>query len=114
MKVVKEFEVHELGGILKAARLGKNLTREKLAEKVGTGYRHLMGIENKHKTPSFNLLFRLIRELGIPADTFFYPERGADNSEKEQLVRTIQLCGDKEIRIVSALLNELLDEKKVQ
>jgi len=112
MKVIKQFEVHNLGSVLKATRLDKKLTREQLSEKVGIGYRHLMGIENKNKTPGFNVLFRLIRELGIPADMIFYPERDADNSEKEQLVRIIQLCGDKEIRAVRALVDALLDSGK--
>lgn len=109
MEVSNEFEAHKLGSVLKAARCSQNLTREQLSKKAGVGYRHLMGIENKNKTPGFGVLFRLIRALGISADAVYYPEKESGISEMEQLVHMIYLCGNKEIRAVTALLNELLD-----
>ena len=111
MNVTKEFASHELGSVIKAARLDKHFTREQLADKLDIGYRHLMGIENRHKTPGFDLLFRLVRELEIPGDKIFYPEMGGDPSEAEPLVRTIYRCGSKEINAVKALLDVLLKEK---
>ncbi|MDR1704901.1 MAG: helix-turn-helix domain-containing protein [Clostridiales bacterium] len=113
MKVTNEFAVHGLGGLIKAARLDKKLTREELSERVDTGSRHLMGIENKNKTPSFDLLFRLIRALELPADRLFYPEMDMDSSEAEQLVHMIYRCDGREIRAIMALVESLLNEKEV-
>jgi transcriptional regulator with XRE-family HTH domain len=112
MKVTNEFAVHKLGGAIKAARIGKKLTRDQLAEKVDTGSRHLMGVENKNKTPGFDLLFRLIRVLEIPAEKIFYPETDIEHSEAEQLVRMIYRCDNKEIRAITALVESLLSEKE--
>ncbi len=53
-----------LGGLLKAARKAKGLTREQLAEILNITPRYLMSIENENKKPSYDVLFRLIRELG--------------------------------------------------
>lgn len=66
--------VDKLGNILKAARKAKGFTREQLAEIINITPRYLMSIENENKKPSYNVLFLLIRELGISADTIFYPE----------------------------------------
>ena len=38
---------NSFGAIVKAARLKRGLTQETLAEKVGVGLRHIMGIENE-------------------------------------------------------------------
>ena len=111
MKVTQEFAAHNLGGIIKAARMEKKLTREQLAERVDIGPRHLMGIENKNKTPGFDLLFHIIRELEIPAEKIFYPEIGVKSSDKERLVRMIYRCGDRDIRAVTALVETFLDEQ---
>jgi len=105
-------EVHNLGGVVKTARLNKSLTQEQLSEKVGIGRRYLMAIENENRKPRFDVLFRLIRELGIPADAIFYPEREASDSERDQLVRMLYLCSNREIRAVTALLDVLLESDK--
>ena len=68
-------DFNRLGSILKAARKAKGLTREQLAEIMSITPRYLMSIENENKKPSYDVLFRLVRELGISADTIFYPER---------------------------------------
>ncbi len=107
-----DLNLHNLGSIIKAARLKKELTRDQLSEKIGIGYRHLMGIENENKFPSFDVLSRLIRELSISADTIFYPEKNISNGEKEKLSRMLSLCNEQEIRAVMAMLDILLENRK--
>lgn len=104
--------VHNLGGVIKTARLNKSLTQEQLSEKVGIGRRYLMAIENENRKPRFDVLSRLIRELGIPADAIFYPEREVSDSEREQLIRMLYLCGHREIRAAMSMLRVLLENKK--
>ena len=51
-----------LGGIIKAARKAKGLTRDQLAERIHITPRYLMSIENENQKPSYAILFRLIRK----------------------------------------------------
>ena len=100
-----------LGSILKAARKTRGLTREQLAEIINITPCYLMSIENENKKPSFDVLFRLVRELGISADTIFYPENQRADTEVEQLVRLLYLCDDRELKIATATIKALLDNR---
>lgn len=100
--------IDKLGSILKAARKAKGLTREQLAEILNISPRYLMSIENENKKPSYNLLFRLVRELGISADTIFYPEQDSSNSKQEDLIRLISLCDSYAIDVATATVKALL------
>lgn len=64
-----------LGSILKAAREKSGITIEALAERAEITERYLYRIENEGKKPSFDVLYKLIRELSISADSIFYPEK---------------------------------------
>lgn len=76
-----------LGDVIKAARQRSGITMEELAYKVGVTERYLYRIENENKKPSFDILFRLIRELSITPDEIFYPEKKIMNSERDNLIR---------------------------
>ena len=54
-----------LGSILKAAREKVGITIEALAERAEITERYLYRIENEGKKPSFDVLYKLIRELSI-------------------------------------------------
>mgnify|MGYP000991465403 CR=1 FL=1 len=100
-----------LGSILKAARNEKGLTREQLAEIISITPRYLMSIENENKKPSYDVLFRLVRELSISADTIFYPELQHVDTKVEQLIRLLHLCDDRELKIATATIRALIDNK---
>ena len=72
-----------LGTIIKDARLQAGITRKELAEKLEITPRHLKYIENNHRKPSLKLLFKIVRELSIPGDRIFYPERKAPHTNRE-------------------------------
>jgi transcriptional regulator with XRE-family HTH domain len=101
-----------LGSILKSARKDRGLTREQLAEIINITPRYLMSIENENKKPSYDILFKLIRELGINSDTIFYPECQKTNTTIEQLTRLLYLCNERELNIVTATVNALLQNKE--
>ena len=100
-----------LGSILKSARKTKGLTREQLAEIINISPRYLMSIENENKKPSYDVLFRLVRELGISADAIFYPENQYIDTKVEQLIRLLYLCDDRELKIATATVKALLENK---
>lgn len=103
--------IDRLGSILKTARKAKELTREQLAEIINITPRYLMSIENENKKPSYDVLFRLVRELGISADTIFYPENQHADTNVEQLVRLLYMCDDRELKIATVTIKALIDNK---
>ena len=65
--------------------------------------------ENEHQKPSYELLFRLVRELTIPADTIFYPELGQERSKIEKFRIILAQCDAREVSAVATALQSLLD-----
>lgn len=106
----KKYVTH-LGSVVKSARLQKQLTRKQLAEKLRVSQRHLTAIENEQKQPSYNLLFMLVRELQIPSDMIFYPERQKNYKELDWLQDLLKQCDSKDLNIVISTVKSLLDNK---
>ena len=98
-----------LGSILKAAREKAGITIEALAEKAGITERYLYRIENEGKKPSFDVLYKLIRELSISADSIFYPEKPSKDSEIENLLRMLSACDERALEVVKATVKALID-----
>ena len=94
-----------LGDVIKAARLEKGLTREQLSELMHISPRYLMSIENENKKPSYDVLFRLVRELGISTDLIFYPERKRKGHELDDLINFLYLCDEYQISVLKATLH---------
>ena len=111
-----EPEVHKntetLGQLIKKARKRSNLTIEALADKVGVSERYLYRIENEGKTPSFDVLYKLIRYLNISSDSIFYPEKPSKGSEIEDLVRMLNNCNERDLKIVKATVKAMSEYKK--
>jgi len=102
-------ETNKLGEILKRARIGKDYSRDQLAGRAGISTRYLTAIENENRKPKFDVLYRLIRSLGISADCIFYPETAETENDCTQLVRLIQQCDMRDRRLVAALVDQMLD-----
>ena len=100
-----------LGAIIKAARLNKGLTQEILAEKVGVGLRHIMAIENEGSYPSYEVLYKLIRELYIPADLIFYPEKQLNDLQAEEIIHMLYNCDERALRVIRAAVQAALDSQ---
>ena len=100
-----------LGSILKAAREKAGITIEALAERAGITERYLYRIENEGKKPSFDVLYKLIRELSISADSIFYPEKPSKDSEIDDLVRMLYNCDDRSMKIIRATVKAALESQ---
>lgn len=100
-----------LGEILKAARLHADITMETLATKVNITERYLYRIENEGKKPSFDVLYRLVRELSMSADLIFYPEKLSKDSEIEDLVRMLYSCDERSLEIIQATVKAALESQ---
>lgn len=102
----------ELGEILKQTRIESGYSREQVSERVGISLRYLIAIENENKKPSYEVLFQLIRELNVKTDTIFFPESKSINTKLEKLIRLIYQCDERDLTVVTATVNALLNEKQ--
>ena len=101
---------HEtLGEIIKNARIKADITVEDLVAKVGVGERFIYRIENEGKKPSYDILYKLIRELSILPDQIFFPEKQIEDSEMESLVRMLYNCDERSMQIIKATVRAALD-----
>ena len=85
------------------------ITIENLAYKVGITERYLYRIENEEKKPSFDVLYKLIRELSISPDLIFYPEKPSKDSEVENLLRMLSDCDERSLEVVKVTVKALID-----
>lgn len=97
--------------IIKSARQRANITMESLAEKVGITERYLYRIENEGKKPSYDVLYKLIRELAISSDSIFYPEKPSKDSEIEDIVRMLYNCDERSMQIIKATVKAALESQ---
>lgn len=75
--------LEKLGASLLAARKGRNLTQQQLSDRSSISIRHIAKIEKGQMNPSFEVLYALVNNLGISADTLFFQRSEEDNREKE-------------------------------
>ena len=88
---------HEiLGEIIKNARAKADMTVETLANKVGVTERFIYRIENEGKKPSYEILYKLIRELAIVPDQIFFSLK---NKKEPMTVITHKFIGSASLRL---------------
>lgn len=100
-----------LGDIIKSARQRAEITMEVLADKVGITERYLYRIENEGKKPSYDVLYKLIRELSISPDSIFYPEKPSKDSEAENLIRMLYGCDERSLQIIKAAVKAAIESQ---
>ena len=98
-----------LGNVIKRARQKSDMTMVELADRVGITTRYLYRIENEGKKPSYDVLYKLIRELSISPDLIFYPERSDKDSEIENLIRRLYSCDERSLEVIKATAIALID-----
>ena len=101
-----------LGAAIKAARKDKQLTQLELSEELGITPRHLQAIENENKTPSYDLLSRMLSYLNIPADNILNPTESELTSDQEQLLYLIRhKCNQRDISVLLSTAKALITTK---
>lgn len=93
-----------LGDVIKTARQNSDFTMESLAAKIGVTERHLYRIENEGQKPSYDVLYKLVRELSIDPDKIFYPEKISKEYEIDNLIRMLYNCNEYEIKIIKVIV----------
>ena len=102
-----------LGAAVKAARKTKHLTQLELSEELGITPRHLQAIENENKTPSYDLLSRMLSYLNIPADSIINSTESELTLEQEQLLYLIRhKCNQRDIAVLLSTAEALVQTKE--
>ena len=102
-----------LGAAIKAARKTKQLTQLELSEELGITPRHLQAIENENKTPSYDLLSRMLSYLNISADGVLNPVENELTPEQEQLLYLIRYkCNPRDIAVLLSTAEALVNTKE--
>lgn len=102
-----------LGTAIKAARKNKQLTQLELSEELGITPRHLQAIENENKTPSYDLLSRMLAYLNIPADSIINSTESDLTPEQEQLLYLIRhKCNQRDIAVLLSTAEALVNTKE--
>ena len=104
---MQEF-VHVLGDAVKQARLDLKLTQSEVAESIAADERTIVNIEHYKGDPKMEILWPLLRALGIDANTVFYPEKAESTSEMIRLQFLLSQCSEEEIRLLLPICESLL------
>lgn len=103
--------IDNLGQMIKSARRTANMTQNELSERLGVSIRYVMALENERRQPSFEMLVKLIHTLALSPEQIFYPADAKTENEKEQLIRLLALCDEREFSVVVATARALVESK---
>ena len=98
------YDMKHMGRVMRKAREDKGITQAALAEKIEVSLRTVIAIENGKRNPTFDVLYRLVHALDIPADLIFRPDGTPNTPEQEQFICEFLNATDQEQRVaVSAV-----------
>ena len=104
---MQEF-AYTLGNVVKHARLGQKMTQLEVAERIQADERTILNIEHYKGNPKMEILWALIRVLGIDANTVFYPEKTHESSDLHRLQRLLNDCSDEELSLLLSICESVL------
>ena len=105
---MKEF-AYTLGNVVKQARLTQKMTQLEVAERIQADERTIINIEHYKGNPKLEILWALIRVLGIDANAVFYPEKAHENSDLKRLQMLLEDCSDEELSLLLSICESVLD-----
>lgn len=97
-----------LGNAIKDARTAKKLTQREVANLADIDVRTVLNIENYKGNPKIEVLFPLVRVLGIDPMTIFYPENQIENAAERDMRILISECSEKELSAMLLVCKTML------
>lgn len=104
---MQEF-AYTLGNVVKQARLGQKMTQLEVAERIQADERTILNIEHYKGNPKMEILWALIRVLGIDANTVFYPEKTHESGDLHRLQLLLNDCSDEELSLLLSICESVL------
>lgn len=96
------YDMKRMGTIIQGARISRGMTQTALADKIEVSLRTIIAIETGKRNPTFEVLYKIIQELSIPADLIFRPEDVTGTPEQEQFIREFRDANEQEQQIAIA------------
>lgn len=100
-----------LGNVVKRTRRKRRLTQNEVASAINVDGRTILNIENYKGNPKMEILFPLVRYLGIDPCEIFYPETLNTGPMQKQLNLLTGECTEQEaaalIPVIEAVLTLL-------
>jgi len=104
-------ERKELGAAIRAARLSKSITQEQLAELAVITPTHEKHIESGHRSPSVEVLFRIVKALDLSLDNCLFPAQTAESERLREIEILFSQCEEKELNIIRDLAVSLIGNR---
>ena len=104
------YDMKRMGRIARKAREDKGITQAALAEKIEVSLRTIIAIENGKRNPTFEVLYRLVHALDIPADLIFRPDDIPHTPEQEQFICEYLNATEQEQRVAMSAVRSLWRE----
>lgn len=95
------------GTALRNARERLGWTREELSSMVSISTRYLAAIELGSRTPSVEVVTRLIRAMGCSADDIFYADAEHPKGKAHEYINLFECCTERSQELVVELLKQL-------
>ncbi|MDE7246134.1 MAG: helix-turn-helix domain-containing protein [Oscillospiraceae bacterium] len=103
----------ELGARLRTARNSRGFTLDQLSDRSGYSSRHIANIEKGDVNPSFEVLFNLVKALGVSFDTVFDPADEQMEVEIQEIAGLYRACPEQGRRLIliaiRAMAHEMMD-----
>ena len=99
-----------LGNCIRQARNDCNLTQQDLADQSHVAIKTIQMIEKGKINPSYEILYPLIKRLGISVNTLFNPEISDADEEIQRFIGKFQACIPENRKILLNTLDYLAEQ----
>ena len=100
---VQRYDFEAFGKAIKAERMARKESRQKVANEMYISPRYLANIENKGQHPSLQIFFELMLRYDISVDQFLFDKKTESTStERRQLDSLIDTLDEKGMKILTA------------
>lgn len=110
-----EEQFERLGAALKSALKGRGFTQERLSDVSGVSVRYISRIEHGNVNPSYEVLGKLEKALGVSFDSFLEPATDREEEMLQDINKLYRACTSTGKRLIAAtvraLANELMETK---
>lgn len=100
---------YTLGNAVKQARLGLKMTQLEVADRIKADERTVLNIEHYKGNPKMEILWPLLRALGIDVNIVFYPEKALKSNDIVRLQILLSDCIEDELQLLLPICESVLD-----
>lgn len=99
-----------LGNCMRNARTACGLTQQELADQANVAIKTIQMIEKGQMNPSYEILYPLIKRLGISPNTLFNPDITDADEKIQRFIGKFQSCSPENRQILLNTLDYLAEQ----